>query len=397
MQLRLRESTSSTAAKTFETAPAGPIELLIIQATPFCNINCRYCYLPDRSNKARISMETLAALARRVSDAGFLLAETLPVSWHAGEPTCLPVSFYERAFETLRCGVDARTRIRHTIQTNATLLSDVWLAFIEREEINLGLSLDGPAFLHDRSRVRRSGEPTHARVMSAVSRLQERGIPFGVIAVVTRETIGHPDAFYDFFAEHAIPRVAMNVEEVELHHAFSSMSTSTVDAYRAFLNRLFYRSLRDRSVQFRELTGVHGMVASDSNMPHRFSQLMRPFGVVSCDHIGNISSFSPELLGAKSDRYDDFTVGNVHRDSFSEMLQTRAMQAMLNDIQRGVDRCQRECHYFKLCGGGTPANKVFENGCFDTTETVYCRHSRMTVIDAALEQLERSVAARAGA
>ena len=28
----------------------GPIRQLVIQGTPYCNINCDYCYLPDRSS-----------------------------------------------------------------------------------------------------------------------------------------------------------------------------------------------------------------------------------------------------------------------------------------------------------------------------------------------------------
>jgi len=34
------------------STPMPRLQLLVIQPTPFCNIDCRYCYLPDRSNKA---------------------------------------------------------------------------------------------------------------------------------------------------------------------------------------------------------------------------------------------------------------------------------------------------------------------------------------------------------
>ena len=37
------------------------IQLLVVQPTPFCNIDCRYCYLPDRTNKAVVAEATLAS------------------------------------------------------------------------------------------------------------------------------------------------------------------------------------------------------------------------------------------------------------------------------------------------------------------------------------------------
>ena len=38
------------------------VDLLVIQPTPFCNMNCSYCYLPDKSNPNKISIETVGCL-----------------------------------------------------------------------------------------------------------------------------------------------------------------------------------------------------------------------------------------------------------------------------------------------------------------------------------------------
>ena len=35
------------------------IDLLVIQPTPFCNLDCDYCYLPQRSDTRKISPVTL--------------------------------------------------------------------------------------------------------------------------------------------------------------------------------------------------------------------------------------------------------------------------------------------------------------------------------------------------
>jgi len=42
-----------------------------------------------------------------------------------------------------------------------------------------------------------------------------------------------------------------------------------------------------------------------------------------------------------------------------------------------------------VCGGGEPVNKLAENGSFASTETTYCRLTKMRVTDLVLDALER--------
>ena len=46
--------------------------------------------------------------------------------------------------------------------------------------------------------------------------------------------------------------------------------------------------------------------------------------------------------------------------------------------------------YFAVCGGGAPANKIYENNSANSAETIYCR-SHQIAIDVVLEMVERCV------
>src|SRR5262245_19715412 len=76
----------------FDSAELGPLELLVLQPTPFCNIDCSYCYLPGRQSIRRMSAETLEHTFRWVFSSG-LARQEFTLLWHAGEPLVLPVSF----------------------------------------------------------------------------------------------------------------------------------------------------------------------------------------------------------------------------------------------------------------------------------------------------------------
>ena len=64
------------------------LELLVLQPTPLCNLDCTYCYLPNRRSRARMAPEVLEAAIRRAVESPFL-GEELTVVWHAGEPLVL--------------------------------------------------------------------------------------------------------------------------------------------------------------------------------------------------------------------------------------------------------------------------------------------------------------------
>src|SRR5260370_10540280 len=97
------------------------IELLVVQPTPFCNIDCRYCYLPDRNSKAVVAPETLSNLFSQVFASGGV-RDCLSVVWHAGEPLVLPIEVYRNAFRMIDRLQPAGLRVPHSSQPNGPLI-----------------------------------------------------------------------------------------------------------------------------------------------------------------------------------------------------------------------------------------------------------------------------------
>jgi len=51
----------------------------------------------------------------------------------------------------------------------------------------------------------------------------------------------------------------------------------------------------------------------------------------------------------------------------------------------GVEACRSSCGYFGFCGGAHAANRFFEHGRFDGTETHHCRNSKIYLLEGVLD------------
>lgn len=370
----------------------GPLELLVVQPTPFCNINCSYCYLPDRQSTRRITPETLERVFRWIFASG-LVRRPFTLLWHAGEPLVLPVGFYESAAEMLRRHNPAEVPVIQSFQTNATLIDPAWCAFLRRPDVHLGVSVDGPAFLHDRHRRTRQGRGTLDRVLRGIHLLHEHDVPFDVITVLTAESLDYPDELFDFYQANGITSVGFNVEEIEGPHLTSSLQRAdTPERFRRFLSRFLSLALSaDPPLMVREFEASASVVMSSRRCePGGRIQENKPWAIVNVDCEGHFSTYSPELLGITSPSHGTFALGNVGTVSLESARTSERFQRLEAEIARGIDACRATCAYFPFCGGGPPANKYFENGSFASTETVFCRLHKQVCVDVALSILEQA-------
>lgn len=188
-----------------ETQAGAPFHLMAKPSGPACNLDCSYCFYLDREalfdtkGTRRMSADVLDAYVRQTIAAAPAGAP-VEFTWQGGEPTLLGIDFYARAVDLQRRYGAGRT-ITNSFQTNGTLIDDDWAAFLAEHGFLVGLSLDGPDFVHDRWRRYANGKPTHALVMAALRRLQSHGVQYNVLACVDAHSAQYPAEVYRFLTE----------------------------------------------------------------------------------------------------------------------------------------------------------------------------------------------------
>jgi uncharacterized protein len=208
---------------------------------------------------------------------------------------------------------------------------------------------------------------------------------------LTPQSMAAAREMFDFYIAEGIEQVCFNVEESEGNHVSESFREADIEAlYYRFLGE-FWRlsSAAPGKIKFvREIETALRQVIRPREAPF-YNQLVEPFAIISMDWAGNVATFSPELLGLKNPVYDDFVLGNINRNALVDLADSPILARMLADIKAGVTMCQEQCEYFSVCGGGEPVNKLAENGAFASTETSYCRITKMRATDLILDALDR--------
>ncbi|MGF9763990.1 cyclophane-forming radical SAM/SPASM peptide maturase GrrM/OscB [Microvirga sp. 0TCS3.31] len=347
--------------------------LIILQATPFCNINCSYCYLPNRTNRQTISSATITRSFERLIEAGWC-GKTLRVAWHAGEPLVLPIKFYADAFSSISDVVGNGTNVTHHFQTNATLITQEWCDFFRSTNAKVGVSIDGPKWLHDKHRRYRSGRGSFDDAMRGLRLLKRNRLDFQVLTVLSRSSLDSANTLYDFFLQEGITSVAFNIEEVEGRHTDSSLKEDdSAEKYQRFLSEFWCRMADQGSPRY--IREIHDMIDKIDLKPGSVvhNTLVEPFDIITIASNGDFSTFCPELMGYDSARHGSFVIGNVHLQGFAEARKSNKFQQIWDEVREGVELCKSCCEYYPVCGGGAPANKFFETGSFAVTETMHCK------------------------
>jgi uncharacterized protein len=351
---------------------------VVMQPTTLCNLDCTYCYLPWRAEDRKMPVTVAAAVASAAN--GWAAQGRFSVVWHGGEPLAAGREHLADLLAPFDPGVE------HHVQTNATLIDDAWCEFFAAHEIRVSVSVDGPAERNDQ-RVTRGGRPSYDRIARGIDALRRHGIAFSALCVVGRPTPGLATELYDYFLDLGCDVLGVNIEELE--GVNSRSNAHPADDVTAFWAELVAAWRRDPRIHVREVEWTLRYAAAvldaveDDVLPRRLD----PIPTVAYD--GSVVLLSPELAGFTDPRYGDFSSGNVVRTPLVELLRAATADPgrtpWVAEFLRGVEACRASCPYFGFCGGAHAANRYFEHGRFDGTETNHCRNSKMRLLEGVLD------------
>jgi uncharacterized protein len=351
-------------------------QLMLKPFGPVCNLKCDYCYYLEKANiyeekknvpsQFRMKEEVLEKYIRDYIDSQ--PGDEVLFSWQGGEPTLLGTDFFRKALALQKEYGEGR-KISNTLQTNGTLITDEWAALFAANNFLIGLSVDGPADLHDYYRKYSSDAGSFSKVMDAVRLFHKHGVEFNTLTVVNDRNSKVPLRVYRFLKDigsrfmQFIPIVEREAVDpnVKLKLVANDYRQETwvteesvePDDWGKFLSKIFDEWVRidigNIFVNFFDntLAPYAGEEPSLCTM-----QLVCGSGLVM-EHNGDVYSCDHFV-------YPQFYLGNMMNESLEEMSKSDAQLKFGLDKRDTLPRECRECEFLRMCGGDCPKHRFVE-------------------------------------
>ena len=344
-----------------------PLYLMAKPAGAACNLRCSYCYYLEKRDLYQGSSQLMDEETLELFIKEYIEAQTTPevmFIWHGGEPLLRPIAFYQRALELQQRYAKGR-KIDNCIQTNATLLTDEWCKFLQKNNFLVGVSIDGPRHMHDALRKRAQGEGSYSDVIRGIRLLAKYHIEWNAMATVNAINVEHPMEFYRFFRDELECRYLQFTPVVERTHILEGRCrllhgsepdgvvtpySVTAKQWGEFLCAIFDEWVRndvgEMFVQLFDTTlanwvGAPAGVCTMSKYCGQGAAIEHNGDVYSCDHFV----------------FSEYKLGNIHDNSLISMMYGTKQREFGEAKYRSLPKQCRKCRYEFACHGECPRNR----------------------------------------
>ena len=360
-----------------------PISVLIKPSSGMCNMKCDYCFYCDEMKKRRresygfMTEQTLKNVIRKTM---FHAEGMISYAYQGGEPTLRGIAFYEKAMEYQRhynkCGI----RVNNAMQTNGYLIDDEWCKFFRENHFLIGLSVDGTKQIHDLYRHGRRGEPTFDRIKKAAELMDQYGVDYNILTVVTQKTAGHAAEIYNYYKEQGwkYQQYIACLDPLGEDRGKTPYALNP-EQYGMFLTELFNLWYEDWK------KGEQPYIRQFEN----YIGILLGYQPESCEQRGscgiqNVVEADGSVYPCDFYALDEYKLGNFNCNRLEEIDKKRKEIAFVEQSQIVAENC-KNCKFYKICKGGCRRNKDF-NAMNGEYENYFCKSYRI-FFDICLERM----------
>ncbi len=347
------------------------LNLLLKPISFCCNLDCDYCFYKETEalypdGRTAMAEETMEAVVQKALASG---AHYNSFCWQGGEPTLLGVPFFEKVVAVQMRYRRPDQMIENSIQTNGLLIDENWCRFLKNHDFLVGLSIDGPAEMHDRYRRTSKGIGTFDRVIKSAALMKKHQVAFNILTLLTDANIKQAQGLYSFYQEHGFRHIQM----IPCFETDARTGSPLPFALNGGDLGLFY-------CRFFDLWWQDGFPYVSIRLFEDILLYLLDGVHASCSWLKECASYL--LVEHNGDCFPcDFFVkpewrlGNLLQDSLPAILD-HPKRAAFADLKADIpDEC-RSCKWHPFCNGDCTRLRLNDSGQYDGT-SAFCEATRM--------------------
>lgn len=282
-----------------------------------------------------MDIEVLDAITKKFTNS---FPHYISFCWHGGEPLLAGKSFFNEVIRVQKKYKKLSQIIDNRLQTNATLIDDEWAQFFKDNNFKIGISIDGPQWIHDQQRLSSTNEGTFSKILQSIAILRSKNIDFSVLMTITANSVKHPDEIYEFI-------INQKFRSIKLNPCFGATCYNVdLKDYANFMNRIFDLWFRDdrEDISFGHLGDiVNGLLGGKPKICHMRDGCYRH---VKIDYNGDVLPCDT-FLG------ENFKFGNIKNQEIHEIVNSQKYKTFYYESTKILEECSA-CKYLYLCRGG---------------------------------------------
>jgi len=323
---------------------------------PICNLNCSYCYYLDKQNlypdTGHFLMTDDILEKYIVKQIQASPESMINFSWHGGEPFLAGIDFFKKVRRLQSVHIPAGKTIVNGIQTNGTLINDEWCRFLSEEGFIIGISIDGPAELHNIYRRTKDDSTTCEKVIRGFQLLKKHAIVPEILCVVNDENVKHPLIIYNFFKQLGARYITFIplVEPEPGSSSGASRKSVPAEEFGLFLTAIFNEWV-EKDIGEIKIQIFEEAARTAFNQEHTLCIFrLNCGGVPVVEHTGDFYS---------CDHYveKDHFLGNIRDHSLSYFLESDQQRrfGMIKSVT--LPKYCIACEVREMCNGECPKNR----------------------------------------
>jgi uncharacterized protein len=342
-----------------------PFGFVLVKLASRCNINCTYCYwfrdAEVYKKPAVLTPEAEDAFCLRLEEhiREFELPAFLLV-FHGGEPLLFPKRRFDSLMRKVRA-IERRTGsfIKCGVTTNAILVDDEWIELFKTHDVDVSVSLDGPAEINDKYRVDFKGRGTLKQTLQGLDRLRAADLAPGLISVCNPGT--DPERVLAFVADE------LGIKEFDIlpPDATHADNPPPIADYFIKLFDIWFDKYAEKGVRIDTLDAmIRGLAGQLS--------LSDTIGLGPIETVTLMPDGSLEPLDVLRIAGDGSTASKTHvqRHAIKDVAADPVWREAFEASTTLCETC-RKCEYLDACGGGHLAQRWSSERRFDNP-SVYC-------------------------